>query len=71
MPFGLSTAPYLFTKFTSPIWEFLRSDFKIPIVSYFDDILIIGRNYEGFQKFLNITVQFLLWLDFKINPNPC
>ena len=68
MPFGLSTAPYLFTKFTSPIWEYLRSNYQIPIISYIDDILILGRDFEECQKFLNITVNFLVWLGFKINP---
>ena len=46
----------------------MRSNFIIPIVSYIDDILILGRDYTEYQKFLNITVNFLLWLGFKINP---
>ena len=68
MPFGLCTAPYLFTKFTSPIWEFLRSKFNIPIISYIDDILILGKTYSECQKFLNITINLLIWLGFRINP---
>ena len=69
MPFGLSTAPYLFTELTSPIGDLLRGAFKkTPFVSYFDGNLIIGSNYEECQKFLNITVLILLWLDFILNP---
>ena len=67
MPFGLTTAPYLFTKFTDPIWKFLREHFSMIIVAYLDDILIIDKTKELVQIQVSRTLNFLRFLGFKLN----
>ena len=50
MPFGLSSAPYLFSKVMSEIVEFLRNNFNINIHFYLDDFIIFNNSKESTQK---------------------
>lgn len=43
LPFGLSTAPFIFTKILKPVVEFLRAK-GIVLVVYLDDFLIFERS---------------------------
>ena len=52
MPFGLSTALYIFTKFISPVLEYLRKNFKIQIFSYIDDFLLPSKTRKQLKKIL-------------------
>ena len=67
MPFGLSSAPYLFTRFTKPIWSYLRKEFHIMIFAYLDDILILAHSYLECKFHTMVTVYFLNQLGFKLN----
>lgn len=66
LPFGLSLAPYLFTKLTKPIIAKLREQ-GIILAVYLDDILIIGRDHKECQDHLNIVMTLLQRLGFTIN----
>ena len=67
MPFGLCSAPYLFTKFTSSIWKFLRKHYCMKIFVYLDDILIIAESFDLAKLQMSRTVNILTYLGFKIN----
>ena len=69
MPFGLSSAPYIFTRFTKPIWSYLRREFQIMIFAYLDDILILAQSFLQSKFHTMITIYFLNQLGFKLNLN--
>ena len=67
MPFGLSTAPYLFTKFISPILEYLRSKYNIIIFAYLDNFLLLRNSQSELSTALDTTIQLFESLGFLIN----
>ena len=67
MPFGLCTAPYIFTKFISPILEYLRKNFGIQIFSYIDDFLLLAKTKEQLIQDLNKSLELFESLGFSIN----
>ena len=67
MPFGLCTAPYLFTKLISPILEHLRKQYKIIIFSYLDDFLLLDKTESKLAEAIKITISTFEDLDFLIN----
>ena len=68
MPFGLNTAPFYFTRLMKPVLAFLREKFKITIFSYIDDIIVLEECFEKAKINLDITLNFLRFLGFKLNP---
>ena len=58
MPFGLSIAPYVFTKLLKPILQHLRNK-NIRIVAYLDDLLIISKTKKECLKNLQMTQKLL------------
>lgn len=66
LPFGLNTAPYIFTKLIKPIAKLLRSCGHISTI-YLDDMFLLGNTYEDCLDNINITKQLLLSLGLKIN----
>lgn len=66
LPFGLCTAPYVFTKLMKPILEFLRSRGMISVM-YLDDILCIGRDYSECVDIVQHTKELLESLGFILN----
>lgn len=66
LPFGISTAPYVFTKLLKPLIKYLRQQ-GIIIVIYLDDILVIGKSYEGCLKDVELTQKWLIKLGFILN----
>lgn len=67
LPFGLCTAPYIFTKIMKPVLLFFRLYFKINLVLYLDDFLILGLSYEECLRNLKIIKYFLENLGFIVN----
>ncbi|XP_046740535.1 uncharacterized protein LOC124407969 [Diprion similis] len=65
-PFGLSTAPYVFTKIMRPVLNELRKR-GLMSVAYIDDFLLLGNSYQSCQDNLSQTVDLLLKLGFLIN----
>lgn len=66
LPFGLATAPRVFTKLMKPILSFLRNQ-NILIVAYLDDLIIIGQTADMCLKSLEIVKNTLIELGFLIN----
>lgn len=66
LPFGLCTAPFVFTKLLKPILQYLRSSGFLS-VAYLDDILCIGKSYEECISNINTTKNLLQSLGFVIN----
>lgn len=66
LPFGLCTAPFIFTKVTRLIASFLRSK-GIRIIFYLDDILVIGGSKEECLSHLQLAIQTFQGAGFVIN----
>lgn len=66
LPFGLSSAPYIFTKILQPATALLRSTGLLS-VRYLDDYLCIANSYEECLTNVNRTIECLTKLGFVIN----
>lgn len=66
LPFGLSSAPWAFTKLLKPVVAFLRRH-GIRLIIYLDDILIIGSSKVAVMQDFNFAVELLKFLGFIIN----
>ncbi|KAJ8917013.1 hypothetical protein NQ315_012931 [Exocentrus adspersus] len=66
LPFGLCTAPYIFTKILKPVVKQLRLE-GLKTVVYLDDWLIIGQSIQECKNSVNKTVKILEHLGFIIN----
>lgn len=66
MPFGISIAPYTFTKLLKPVITYLRN-LGIICVIYLDDILVLAKNKTECFKNIIITRDLLISLGFLIN----
>ena len=66
LPFGLSSAPYTFTKLMKPVVSLLRS-LSIRMILYLDDMLIMAETPEEVSKHLATALDLLVGLGFVIN----
>lgn len=66
VPFGLCTAPFVFTKLMKPVVENLRSRSLLSVV-YLDDFLLIGKTKEECLKNIKVTRELLQNLGFIVN----
>lgn len=66
LPFGLCTAPYVFTKVLKPVIEYLRSRNMISII-YLDDILCVGKDFQDCSINVKHTCTILEKIGFIIN----
>ena len=66
LPFGLSSAPRVFTKLLQPLVAFLRTR-GIVIYIYLDDILVTARSQSLVLEALRCTMQVLLRAGFMVN----
>ncbi|KAM9967291.1 hypothetical protein ACTFIR_007531 [Dictyostelium discoideum] len=66
MPFGLSTAPRIFTMLLRPVLRMLR-DINVSVIAYLDDLLIVGSTKEECLSNLKKTMDLLIKLGFKLN----
>lgn len=66
LPFGLSTAPYVFTKVLKPVMSYLRSLGFLSVI-YLDDILCFGNTITQCTENVSITQKLLIDLGFIIN----
>ncbi|XP_069600694.1 uncharacterized protein [Ranitomeya imitator] len=67
LPFGLSSAPRIFTKVMSEVMAYIRSR-RICIIPYLDDLLVVAPTVPILQEHLQTTVQILSSLGWVINP---
>lgn len=70
LPFGISTAPFVFTKLMKPVVEKFRK-IGIRCVIYLDDILIFSRSYEEAKVNTKVIIDQLIQLGFKLNYKKC
>ena len=66
LPFGLSCAPWTFTKVMKPLMTLLRS-WGIRIIVYIDDMLVMARTREEAKQHMEVLVFLLEALGFIIN----
>lgn len=66
LPFGLSTAPFVFTRVMKPITQNLRARGWIS-VNYLDDFLLVGFSYEECMNNVTETKKLLTSLGFIYN----
>ncbi|KAN0008797.1 hypothetical protein ACTFIU_002090 [Dictyostelium citrinum] len=66
MPFGLSTAPRIFTMLLRPVLRMLR-ELNVSVIAYLDDLLIVGSTKEECLSNLDKTMKLLVKLGFKLN----
>ncbi len=66
LPFGLSSAPYTFTKLLKPAVATLRR-LAIRTVLYLDDMLLMARSKEEARMHLATALELLIALGFIVN----
>ena len=66
LPFGLTSAPRVFTKVLKPVISHLRS-LGIKITSYLDDLFICGPSFDSVKSNLSVTTDLLISLGFSIS----
>lgn len=66
LPFGLSTAPFVFTKLLKPVMSLLRSLGLLSTI-YLDDVCMIGKNYTDCADNISQTRCIFESLGFVIN----
>ena len=67
LPFGLCSAPRIFTKVLKPVTAFLRRK-AIRVLIYLDDFLLLAATVEEAVKNTQLVVSLLQSLGFTINP---
>ena len=67
MPFGLSSAPYLFTRLMQAITAHLRVTYGMRVFAYLDDFLILGVDRPQVNEHLHILRETLTGLGLTIN----
>ena len=68
LPFGLSSAPFVFTKIGKTIVNWLRNN-GVRVVIYLDDFLILGRSKEECEKDTKLAISIPTYVGFIINWN--
>ena len=66
MPFGLTTAPWAFSRLMRPIKVFLRLK-GVTLSSFLDDFLILAITKSQAVLHTSWTKRVLIWLGFEIN----
>jgi hypothetical protein len=66
LPFGICSAPFIFTKILQPVAAYLRSQGLLS-VRYLDDILCLGNSAIDCLENAKITIKCLTNLGFVIN----
>ena len=66
LPFGLTSAPWAFTRVMKAVKKVLRLR-GIQVTSFLDDFLILARSYEEALAHTTVTIDLLQRLGFQIN----
>lgn len=70
LPFGLASAPYVFTKLLKPVAHFLRSRGFLSVI-YLDDIILMGESEKICAQNARVTCELLESLGFQLNLKKC
>jgi ribonuclease HI len=68
LPFGLSTAPRVFTKVLAPVVGYLHQQ-GVHLYPYLDDCLLVAKNPQTLYQTVGFTINVLQKLGFLINFN--
>ncbi|XP_067205411.1 uncharacterized protein [Linepithema humile] len=66
LPFGLASAPYIFTRILKPVVHSFREK-GLFLVIYLDDFLLMADSYEQCMRNIKMTTSLLSSLGFIIN----
>ena len=66
LPFGLSSAPWVFTKTLKPVLALLR-EMGVRLIAYIDAMLVLAESQEQAKRHAEAVVYLLQCLGFKIN----
>lgn len=66
LPFGLATAPFIFTKILRPVVAHLRTNGYCSVI-YLDDLLLLSPSKEDCFRNLNASMDLLSSLGFLLN----
>ena len=66
LPFGLSSAPWVFTKTLKPALALLR-EMGVRLIAYIDDILVLAESQDQARNHAKALVYLLQCLGFKVN----
>ena len=66
LPFGLSSAPWVFTKTLKPVLALLR-EMGVRLIAYIDNILVLAESQELAKDHVRRVVYLLTCLGFQIN----
>ena len=66
LPFRLCTAPFVFSKVTKPITQFLRQS-GIHLIMYLDDLMLAAPSKNQLLQDLSTTLWLFTALDFIVN----
>ena len=66
LPFGLSSAPWVFTKTLKPALALLR-EMGVRLIAYIDDILVLAESQEQARMQVEALVYLLQCLGFRVN----
>ena len=67
LPFGLSCAPWVFTKTLKPVLTLLR-ELGVRLVAYIDDILVLAETVEKAQEHMEALIYLLENLGYIVHP---
>lgn len=70
LPFGLSSAPYIFTKLLKPLATVLREKGFLSVI-YLDEFLLIGDTLQECRRNVEETLRLLNSLGFVTNLQKC
>ena len=70
LPFGLCTAPFVFTKILKPVAQILRSKGYLSVF-YLDDLLLLGNTKIECKENVRHTINLLNSLGFILNEEKC
>ena len=66
LPFGLSSAPWVFTKTLAPLMAWLKL-MAVPVYPYLDNILIMGESPREIEQLVQATLRVLTRAGFIMN----
>ena len=67
LPFGLSCAPWVFTKTLKPVLTLLR-ELGVRLVAYIDDVLVLAETADKVRDHTNGLIYLLENLGFLVHP---
>ncbi|KAK3254055.1 hypothetical protein CYMTET_36717 [Cymbomonas tetramitiformis] len=69
-PFSNRALPGIFMRYTRAIVGWMHAQ-GVPCVGYLDDFFMVARTEAEAQEFMDLLIEFVLMLDFKVNRAKC